>query len=474
MLLDNASERPAVWIAAPPGAGKTTLVAGWLESRGRSGIWYQVDAGDADPASFFYYLGIAERARPGRPRNLRPLPLLTPEHLADVQGFARRFFRELFDRLGTPAVLVLDNFQEAGDAAVFHEVARIAIENAPSGISVVVVSRTVPGEDFALPSTNRLLALIDWEALKLTREESRRIAQCHVSMDDRVLDELHERSGGWAAGLILLAERLRRGADIEDLAAPDSLQEVFGYFAGQLFDRADDETRRMLMQLSYLPSIPASMAEALTGNALGSRLLEQLYRRHLFTDRRRGGEPVYQFHALFRAFLQHRALADLEAEHRRSIAKQAAQLLDAAGQIEAAMALYLEAQDWIAAQTLILAQAQTLIAQGRWASSWTGSRRFPKRSSPQTAGCCIGWGQPGSQWIRPGLEASSSAVIGNPCKKRIVSARYRRRPASWKPISWSTRISRRSIDGSGCSSRSRSQVTSFRHRKRNFAPSRPW
>src|SRR5258708_13888036 len=259
MLLDNASERPAVWIAAPPGAGKTTLVAGWLESRGRSGIWYQVDAGDADPASFFYYLGIAERARPGRPRNLRPLPLLTPEHLADVQGFACRFFRELFDRLGTPAVLVLDNFQEAGDAAVFHEVARIAIENAPSGISVVVVSRTVPGEDFALPSANGLLALIDWEALKLTREESRRIAQCHVSMDDRVLDELHERSGGWAAGLILLAERWRRGAHTEDLPPPASFQELSGYSSEQFFPRPDHQTQPMLVALRCPTTIPPSI-----------------------------------------------------------------------------------------------------------------------------------------------------------------------------------------------------------------------
>jgi ATP/maltotriose-dependent transcriptional regulator MalT len=35
----------------PPGAGKTTVVASWLEKRGIPGIWYQVDAGDADLAT---------------------------------------------------------------------------------------------------------------------------------------------------------------------------------------------------------------------------------------------------------------------------------------------------------------------------------------------------------------------------------------------------------------------------------------
>ena len=72
-------------LVAPPGAGKTTLVAGWLESRDVSGIWYQIDAGDADPASVFYHLGLAERALPHKDRKSRPLPLLTPELLYQLR-----------------------------------------------------------------------------------------------------------------------------------------------------------------------------------------------------------------------------------------------------------------------------------------------------------------------------------------------------------------------------------------------------
>ena len=37
-----------VWIGAPPGTGKTTLVASYLEARHLPGIWYRVDSGDSE------------------------------------------------------------------------------------------------------------------------------------------------------------------------------------------------------------------------------------------------------------------------------------------------------------------------------------------------------------------------------------------------------------------------------------------
>lgn len=73
--LDEArASRRATCVVGPPGSGKTTLIASWSESREINGIWYQIDAGDADLATLFFYLG--EAARPFRRKSQPVLPAL--------------------------------------------------------------------------------------------------------------------------------------------------------------------------------------------------------------------------------------------------------------------------------------------------------------------------------------------------------------------------------------------------------------
>ena len=171
-VLDEARiHKPAICVVGPPGAGKTTLVASWLDARGIKGIWYQVDPGDADLATFFYYLGEAAKsiARKGQ----RPLPLLTPEYLQDVEGFSRRFFRELFGRLPKGAAVVLDNYQEVGPDQKFHQLIAQAIEEVSPGITLIAVSRRDPPDCYARLIANENVAFVDWEDLKLTFEEAR-------------------------------------------------------------------------------------------------------------------------------------------------------------------------------------------------------------------------------------------------------------------------------------------------------------
>src|SRR5262249_30248014 len=142
-------------------------------------------------------------------------------------------------------------------------------------------------------------------------------------------------------------------------------ESICAYRAAQIFERLPETTRRFLVATAVLPQVPISLARELTGNPRSSEILEDLYKRHLFTHRRPGPEPVYWYHALFRSFLKERAESILGLASHCELQGRAARLLEARGNPDDAIQIFHDVQDWHAAQRLIERHAEGLLAKGR-------------------------------------------------------------------------------------------------------------
>jgi ATP/maltotriose-dependent transcriptional regulator MalT/DNA-binding SARP family transcriptional activator len=360
-LLDERREHPALWITGAPGAGKSALLASYLDARRLEALWYNVDAADRDPATFFYFLGLAA-AQLGGPK-APPLPLFTDEYRRDLIGFGRRWFRQFFARLPVGAVVVFDNVHEAEGRA---EARAAVLEEIPVGVNVILVSRLEPPPAFARLVANQTLARIGPEDLRFTREEA--AALLERAGDAAIVDRAWARADGWAAGLILMREQIQRGATLADNGDRITPDAVFAYFAGEIFDRMPPEHQRLLMLMALPPRIRASVAVELTGEARAPKLLEYGYRRHLFVARRDGPEPVYEFHALFREFLLARARTLLPPEEVAAARRRVAGLAEARGLTDKVFELYCDAGDWASAVRVLDAEAPPMLAQGRFES----------------------------------------------------------------------------------------------------------
>lgn len=369
---------PVIWLDGPPGAGKTTAVGTWLESRALPYRWYQVDASDIDPATFFFYLEALAAPRGGKKSAGRRLPYLTPEYLPDLPGFTHRFFRQLLALLRAPIVLVLDNLQEAGDS--LFPILREAAAEFPREATLLCVSREAPPAALSRLAANGQLTRVGWEDLKLDEDESREILRARGIVAEQA-KRLSQQANGWVAGLVLLSAQ--RTTPRPSAAEPSVT--VFDYFAGEIFDRATAGIGSFLLKTAFLREITRDVAVAVTGDIRAPELLEQLHRLQYFIDRQSGESPVYRYHDLFRQFLLSRIPTLLSPEEVSQLRRKSAANLAAIGQLDEAIALYREDADWDTVRSLVREHAMQFVEAGRWqtVSAWLAA--LPERHIEQDA-----------------------------------------------------------------------------------------
>ena len=297
----GASARVTV-VSASPGSGKTVLLRSWISQAGTAGgaAWVTVRRGERDPQQFWLsVLGALRQTTPGR---VLMQPLTAAPDL-DGWAIAERLLTDLAP-LRDRVHLVIDDLHELGPAEAQRQL-ELLMMRAPAELRFVLATR----HDVRL-GLHRLrlegeLAEIREPDLRFTVAEAEELfTAAGVKLPDPA--PLMERTEGWAAGLRLAALSLAGHPDPRRFAAEFSGTErtVAEYLLAEVLDRQPEAVRRLLLRTSVLERVNGELADLLTGDSGGERVLQDLEKANAFVVALDTRRSWFRYHHLFADLLQ--------------------------------------------------------------------------------------------------------------------------------------------------------------------------
>ncbi len=359
-LNEARQQAKIVWIAAPGGSGKTTLVSSYLEKNQVAHCWYQIDEDDRDLATFFHYLGLAGKL--AAPRRKKAPPKLTPEYQQGIPAFTRHFFKDIASRLQSNGLIVLDNFHLLSETSPILSLLPTIVESLASGISLLIISRYLPPSSMIAFAAKRQLFVIDTKLMRFAANEWLAASQLfnNKHSQDKLLS-LHHKLDGWIAGLVLLPDTANTFENTNTSGLGIEILDT--YIAEQFLSSLNGETSELLMKVCYMPHITATAARAVSHISDAQKLLAGLAQKNLFVLQQ--GDKGYTLHPLVREYLKQRAKDTLSKQQLFDLRLSTAQALLKEDECEAAADLLLELEAWQTLVRVILDYATELHDSGR-------------------------------------------------------------------------------------------------------------
>src|SRR5215472_1044286 len=366
--LEEASQHELVLVSAPPGFGKSTLLADWARSTDRPVAWLSLDPDDNDSSRFWRYVvaalaqvypGLEERAvSPLQARNQAAPEVLIGTVMNELAAHPERI------------ALVLDDYHVITSPAV-HDSVVFVLEHPPPGLRVVIASRTDPPLALPLMRARGQLTELRGQDLRFTSEEASSLLREAWKLDlpEQSVAALAERTEGWAAGLQLAALSLRGASNPLRLIAgfTGSHRYVLDYLTEEVLERQPDSVRGFLLETSILERLSGPLADAVTGRSDGQLMLETLERANLFLVALDEERHWYRYHRLFADLLRVR-LEERDRGLTGELHRRAAAWCEEHGLVDEALRHSLAARDAHRAAEIVERHVDEILGRGEGAT----------------------------------------------------------------------------------------------------------
>jgi LuxR family maltose regulon positive regulatory protein len=301
-ILDRVPESRLTLISAPPGFGKTTLLAEWVRSLSPADssppasaarpsmhlAWLSLDASDNDPVRF--WVSVLRALQTGhRDVGSSLIAALRIPQPPRGEGIVAGLINEIAEL--SPAapllVLVLDDYHVIENRAI-HAALAYLVDNLPPRLRLIVATRADPPLPLARYRSRGQLIEIGADDLRFSVAEATdlfvRTLGAGLSPSD--VTDLVARTEGWIAGLQLAALSLlgRSAQSMSDFVRvfSGSHRYVLDYLVEEVLNRQPPAVQDFMLCTSILDRLSGSLCDAVTGRSDGQVTLERLEKANLF------------------------------------------------------------------------------------------------------------------------------------------------------------------------------------------------
>jgi ATP/maltotriose-dependent transcriptional regulator MalT len=367
--LDRGLTTRLTVLTAPPGFGKTTLLAEWLARPGAApAAWVAVDDADDDVTRFLNHVVAAiEAIHPEAGDSA--LNLLRPPDPAPPHAVLTALINELIAREPADFALVLDDYDRITSEAP-HEAIAFLLDHLPDSMHVYVSGRSEPPLRLAVLRAHGHLNEIGAGELRFNAEESRLFCNTvmGLGLSDAELDELNARVEGWPAGLQLASLALKAGnGDVSGLVADfdGTHRYVVDYLGEEVLRKQPADIQAFLLRTSVLERLTAPLCDAVAETSDSQAILEQLQDANLFIGSLDEARTEFRYHPLFASFLRERLQRE-DPDLQRAVHERATDWFEGEGLVAEAVAHAIAAEHVDQAVRIIEASAPDLIRDLEW------------------------------------------------------------------------------------------------------------
>jgi LuxR family maltose regulon positive regulatory protein len=313
-LLQASLKYPLTLIPAPPGFGKTTLLASWGKSLPPNNpllAWVSLDEGDNDLRIFWTYVISALNRVSNRQRLNYFLPLLdylqSPQDLSSIKYILKALINQLADR-AEHFLLILDDYHVIAQENI-HTTLLYLVEHPPLQLRVILATCAEPPWPFALLQARQQVLKVRADQLHCTAEETKAFFHkiLGLQFSDQQIQQATSRIEGWIAGLQLLSLSLSDQTNAETLLEEISGDQryILDYLTEEVLLQQPQDVQMFLLSTCILENLTASLCNAVMQQEDSQQMLKRLEQNNLFITPVDSKRQWYRYHTLFSEALRY-------------------------------------------------------------------------------------------------------------------------------------------------------------------------